>query len=317
MHPAQVFVDYWQRAIDAYERIFLESKLTLILTPDDYKQMPEFAGTSTSLPLPRLNKELALDFANFYNDNCNNVTLPVSCQTKATVAFYFAIHPIPLSITGNITKGTSVGGMTARSPLSTGQIDVPGVKLLTADPSPFTANGVLLPGGPLLGGAEFDHELTKFNLTDNSYEPSTNAFYPVSDNFQDQACLQTQIQSNRCACPNTPPNCVGYVSVEQGAFQVFANFFNGTKAGYLFNGAATTPPIQFQAPVQFVDVEWRDVMYALYTAGNCALASTTTSTQFPGRTLMQDVLNQANYGVKIIAGRPDLYPPALKCGSSR
>jgi hypothetical protein len=126
----------------------------------------------------------------------------------------------------------------------------------------------------------------------------------LSDNFQDQACLKTQ------------PNCVGYVSVEQGAFQVFANFFNGTKAAYLFNGDATTLPIQFQAPVQFVDVEWRDVMYALYTAGNCALASTTTSTQFPGRTLMQDVLNQANYGLKIIAGRPNIYPPALKCGSS-
>ena len=57
-------------------------------------------------------------------------------------------------------------------------------------------------------------------------------------------------------------------------------------------------------------------MYAVFTAGNCALASTTTSTQFPGKTLMQDVFNQANYGLKIIAGRPNVYPPALKCGSS-
>jgi hypothetical protein len=318
-YPAQIFVDYWTLAIDTYERIFSDSKLTLILTPDDYINMPEFAGTS--LPPPLLNNELKQDFVNFYNDNCNYVqfqkpplpVLPLSCQTKATVAFYFLIHPIPLAISGNITKGTSVGGMTARSPLYTGLIDVPGVKLLTADPSPFTATGAPLSGGPFLGGAEFDHELTKFNLTDNSYEPSTNAFFPVSDNFQDQACLKTQ---PNCVCPNTQPNCVGYVSVEQGAFQVFANFFNGTKAAYLFNGDATTLPIQFQAPVQFVDVEWRDVMYALYTAGNCALASTTTSTQFPGRTLMQDVLNQANYGLKIIAGRPNIYPPALKCGSS-
>ncbi len=303
MHPAQVFVDYWKRAIDEYERIFLDSKLTLILTPDDYKNMPEFPA-GTSLPLPRLDKELALDFANFYNDDCNNVPLPISCQTKATVAFYFAARPIPRSITGNIAKGTSVGGMTARSPLSTGQIDVPGVKLLTADPSPFTANGALLPGGPLIGGAEFDHELTKFNLTDNSYEPHNDAFSPVSGNFQDEACLDTQ------------PNCVGNVSVEQGAFQVFANFFSGTKAAYLFNGGATTPPIHFQAPVQFVDVEWRDVMYAVVTAGKCGLASTTTSTQFPGKTLMQDVLNQADYGLKIIAGLPNVNPPALTCGSS-
>jgi hypothetical protein len=302
MHPAQVFVDYWERAIDAYEQIFSDSKLTLILTPDDYKNMPEFTGTS--LPLPRLNKELALNFANFYNDDCNNVPLPISCQTKATVAFYFAIHPIPRAITGNVAKGISVGGMRAGSQLSTGQIDVPGVKLLTADPPPFTANGQSLPGGPLLGGAQFDHNLTKFDLTDNSFEPHTNAFSPVSDNFQDEACLNTQ------------PNCVGKVSVEQGAFQVFANFFSGTKAAYLFDAGTTTPPIGFQAPVQFVDVTWRDVMYAVSTAGNCTLASTTTSTRFPGKTLMQDVLKQANYGLKIIAGRPDVNPPALKCGSS-
>ncbi len=197
--------------------------------------------------------------------------------------------------------------MTARSPLSTGQIDVAGVKLLTADPSPFTANGRLLPGGPLLGGAQFDHDLTKFNLTNNSYEPSTNAFSPVSDNFQVEACLSTQ------------PNCVGTVSVEQGAFQVFADFFNGTRAAYLFNGDTTTPPIGFQATVQFVDVTWRDVMYAVSTAStsNCAaLASTTTSARFPGKTLMQDVLNQANYGLNIIAGRSNVRPPALICASS-
>ena len=302
MHPAQVFVDYWERAIGAYERIFLNSKLTLILTPDDYKNMPEFTGTS--LPLPHLRNELALDFANFYTDNCNNASLPISCQTKATVAFYLAVHPAPPSLNGNIAKGTSVGGMRAGSQLSTGQIDVPGMKLLSADPPPFTANHRSLPGGPLLGGAQFDHNLTKFDLTDDSYQPSTNAFSPVSENFQDQACLSTQ------------PNCVGTVSVEQGAFQVFANFFSGTTAAYLFDAGTTIPPIGFQAPVQFVDVTWRDVMYAVSTAGKCTLASTTTSTHFPGKTLMQDVLNQADYGLKIIAGRPNVQPPALICASS-
>lgn len=311
MYPAQVFVDYWKQAIDTYERVFLDSKLALILTPDADINMPEFASIKLPLAPPRLNKELEQDFVNFNNYDCNKSTLPISCQTKATVAFYFAIHQIPMGINGYITKGTIVGGMRAGSPLYTGLIDVPGVKLLTAVPSPFTTTHAPLSAGPFLGGAEFDHDLTMFDLTDNSYEPANNAFEPVSSNFQDQACLPKQL----CICPaTTAPNCAEYVSVEQGAFQVFANFFNGTKAAYLFNGDATTLPLLFQAPVQFVAVTWRDVMYAVYTAGKCALASTTTSTQFPGRTLMQDVLNQANYGLNIIAGRPNVYPPALKCG---
>ena len=53
-YPAQVFVDYWEHAIRMYEQIFSASKLALILTPDDYQNMPEFTGTS--LPLPSLNK---------------------------------------------------------------------------------------------------------------------------------------------------------------------------------------------------------------------------------------------------------------------
>jgi hypothetical protein len=43
MYPAQVFVDYWNHAIDTYEQVFLNSMLTLILTPDADIDMPEFA----------------------------------------------------------------------------------------------------------------------------------------------------------------------------------------------------------------------------------------------------------------------------------
>ena len=289
-----------------YEQIFSASKLALILTPDDYQNMPEFTGTS--LPLPSLSSEREMDFKNFYNDDCSAALsiLPISCQTKATVVFYFLNHPIPASAKGTITKGTSVGGMRARSTYSTGLIDLPGVKLVTANPSPFTANGVPLPGGPFIGGAEFDHELTTFDLTNNFYEPSTNPTHPVSTFFKDEACLKEQ-------------PCLGHVSVEQGAFQVFTEFFYGTNAAYLFDGASSTPPLAFPASVQYVDVDWKDVMYALVTAStsNCeALAWKKGSTQFPGKTLLQDVFNQANYGLQVIAGVPNISPPALICGSS-
>ena len=57
-HPAQVFVDYWELTIRGFEQIFSNAKLTLILTPDDYKSMPE-------LPLPPLTNELQQNFVDF------------------------------------------------------------------------------------------------------------------------------------------------------------------------------------------------------------------------------------------------------------
>jgi hypothetical protein len=313
-YPAQVFVDSWELTIRGFEQIFANANLTLILTPDDYKSMPEFAGTT--LPLTN---ELKEDFINFHNDDCydaqfKNPPLPLSCQTKATIAFYFLTYAAPQPIGGKIARGTSVGGMTASSYQATGEVDLPGVKLLAAPRSPFTPSGAPVPGGPLLGGAEFDFALTRFNLSDNSYNPSTYPpTFPVGDHFQEEACLHPQGQQ----CSNDSSNTT---SVEQGAFQVFANFFNGTEAAYLFNAAAYTqidgagaPPTQFRAPIQYVDVDWQDVMYAIYTAGNCALAGTTLSTQFLGPTLMQDVLNQAKFGLEVIAHARNAQRPQLAC----
>ena len=39
MQPSQVFVDYWNNAIDLYETIF--SGITLVLTPDSGTDFPE------------------------------------------------------------------------------------------------------------------------------------------------------------------------------------------------------------------------------------------------------------------------------------
>jgi hypothetical protein len=128
MYPAQVFVDSWELTIRGFEQIFANANLTLILTPDDYKSMPEFAGTT--LLLPSLTNELKQDFINFYSDDCydaqfKNPPLPLSCQTKATIAFYFLTYAAPQPIGGKIARGTSVGGMTASSYQSTGEIDLP------------------------------------------------------------------------------------------------------------------------------------------------------------------------------------------------
>jgi len=317
MHPAQVFVDYWERTIRKFERIFADANLTLILTPDDFKSMPEFDGTT--LPFPPLSNEQAQDFVNFLDDDCHDAQLKhpplaLSCQTKATIAFYFLTHVMPQPIGGNIARGTSVGVMTASSDLTTGGIGLPGVKLLAARQSPFTPSGAPVPGGPLLGGAEFDFALSRFNLSDNSFNPSAIPTFPVGDHFEEEACLASQ--GAQCTAIST-----NNTSVQQGAFQVFANFFNGTEAAYLFNAApytqidgASAPPTAFAAPVRYVDMDWQDVMYAISTARNCSLAATTLSTQFPGPTLMQDVLNQAKFGLEVIAHAHNARRPQLICG---
>ena len=307
-YPAQIFVDYWERAIRMYEEIFSASNLALILTPDNFENMPD---VGPSLPLPQLGNERLTDFENFYGIDCRLAQSDsMSCQLKATVIFYLLNHPIPATATGTITRGTSVGGMTARSPISTGKIDVAGVKLVTSNPPWFTKNGVPFPGGPFIGGAEFDHDLTLFDLANNSYEPSSNPWQPVSINFQAEACRDQQQN-----CPGSVSS--GGVSVAQGAFQVFTAFFSGTSAAYLFDGVANPPPLHHQSSIQYVDLEWQDVMYASATAGNCALGWAQGSTQFPGNTLLQDVFNQANYGLQVVAGNPNnISPPALICASS-
>jgi hypothetical protein len=84
-------------------------------------------------------------------------------------------------------------------------------------------------------------------------------------------------------------------------------------AAYTQIDGARAPPTQFRAPIQYVDVDWQDVMYAVYTAGNCALAGATLSTQFLGPTLMQDVLNQAKFGLEVIAHAHNAQRPQLTC----
>ena len=95
MYPAQVFVDYWKQAIDTYERVFLDSKLALILTPDADINMPEFASIKLPLAPPRLNKELEQDFVNFNNYDCNEFDPSHILPDKGDSRLLFCHSPNP------------------------------------------------------------------------------------------------------------------------------------------------------------------------------------------------------------------------------
>lgn len=129
----QVFIDTWKQAIDAYEFIF--SGVTLILTPDDGAALPDQPFPTPSHP------------DNFlYGVDCSTSKLPMSCEAKTEILSYFA------RAKGRNQKATMVGGMSAQSNTETGDIGVPGIKVLTGYTPPLHPQ--------FLGGAEFDFQAT-------------------------------------------------------------------------------------------------------------------------------------------------------------
>ncbi len=195
----QVFIDAWEQAIDAAETIF--TGVTLFLGADAGNDFPNFSQTVIPHPDNTL-----------YLQDCsaspkNEI---MSCEAKTEVLSYF------VTVSGSNGKGTQVGGMTASSPLTTGNIGVPGVKLLTAlSPAPST---------PFLGGAEFDQPVSG---------PST---------------LQSE------GCPNPNGGCTG-LTVEQAAYNVMAVFFNGTPAAAFYGGTPGMAPMQY-LEVPFNDLQY-------------------------------------------------------------
>ena len=98
---------------------------------------------------------------------------------------------------GSNVKGTQVGGMTASSPCTNGNIGVPGVKVLTSLTPP--------PAVPFVGGAEFDRPFASSTMQ----EPG---------------------------CPDGNGDCVG-ADDRRGGVQRLTVFFNLTPAAAFYDGS--------------------------------------------------------------------------------
>jgi uncharacterized protein (TIGR03437 family) len=186
----QVFIDAWKQAIDAAESIF--TGLTLFLGPDAGQDFPTYGLTSVT---PHADNTLfALECSTAVKAQL------VSCEAKTEILSYF------VKVTGSNVKATQVGGMTASSPSTNGNIGVPGVKVLTSlTPAPAV---------PFVGGAEFDH--------------------PIS--------LSTTMEET--GCPSGNNDCVG-LTIEEAAYNVLTVFFNSTPAAAFYGGTVGTAPIQY------------------------------------------------------------------------
>jgi hypothetical protein len=191
----QVFIDVWKQTIDAYEFIF--SGVTLFLSPDSGSDMPE-------LPSVLHNKTL-------FGVDCSTAKLPMSCQAKTEILSYF------IAAGGPNQKATQVGGMTASSQVTTGDIGVPGLKVLTALKTPS-----------FLGGAEFDFAVS---------DPST-------------------VEQEGCPDPNTLCMPFGFfITPEEATYNVLTVFFDGTPAATDFGGTYGTAPIQY-VELDYTDIQY-------------------------------------------------------------
>jgi len=186
----QVFIDAWKQAIDAAESIF--TGVTLFLGPDAGNDFPTFGLTSVT---PHADNTL-------FAAECSSAPPAqlVSCEAKTEILSYF------VAVTGSNGKGTQVGGMTASSPLTNGDIGVPGVKTLTSlTPAPAV---------PFVGGAEFDYAISQ----------------------------SSTIQETGCPIRNSV--CPG-LTIEEAAYNVMTVFFNMTPAAAFYGGTVGTEPIQY------------------------------------------------------------------------
>jgi uncharacterized protein (TIGR03437 family) len=186
----QVFIDAWKQAIDAAEGIFTD--VTLFLGPDAGQDLPTYGLTSVT---PHADNTLfALECSTAVKAQL------VSCEAKTEILSYF------VTVNGPNVKSTQVGGMTASSPSTNGNIGVPGVKTLTSlTPAPAV---------PFVGGAEFD--------------------FPISESSTMQ----------QTGCPSGNSDCVG-LTIEEAAYNVLTVFFNQTPAAAFYGGTAGTAPIQY------------------------------------------------------------------------
>ncbi|HEY6330626.1 MAG TPA: hypothetical protein VI756_14910 [Blastocatellia bacterium] len=183
----QAFIDSWDQTIDAYEQIF--AGVTLFIGADDGSDLPEFS-----------NKIKPHSDNTLYGQDCGADKHDLmSCEAKTEILSHF------VTAAGPNGKSTQVGGMTASSTLTDGNIGVPGVKVLTSLTPP--------PSPAFQGGAEFDFAVSGSNA---------------------------QLEG----CPKYPKKCKN-LSPEEGGYYVLKVFFNQTTAGKSYGGMNGSAPIQY------------------------------------------------------------------------
>jgi len=253
----EVFIDNWTQTIKAYGSIF--PNVTRVISPNTGSDLPAF----NIHPIPKhSDNTLVAEDCKQYSTTDPGYR---SCEAKTEILSRF------LMLSDN-AKATQVGGMRASSPTCTGDIGLPGVKLLTPGSSQASP--------PLIGGAAFDHAVS---VTEQQRQEMG---CPPKKPIPPATCTTTTAPAN--------PNCE--VSIEEAAYNVLTNFFYGTSSAPDFGG-----PSGGTATIQYVQVEFEDIQYANKHPPPPRTISCKSSLQY--------LLDIASYDLFTMASQP---PPGQK-----
>ncbi len=263
----EVFIDNWTQTIQAYETSF--PNVTLVISPNTGEDLPAFTHNTTT-PAHSDNTLVAEDCSKYSPDDPGSGYR--SCEAKTEILSHF-IKP------GDNAKAAQVGGLRASSPTCAGDINLPGVKLLT------------LVSPPLIGGAAFDYAVSG---------PTRQVMgCPPKKPKPPATCWKTKAPED--------PGCT--VSIEEAAYHVLTNLFYGTASATDFGGPSPPPPPPPAPTVRYVQVEFEDVIYA----NKHRHPPKPPSTILPCNWSLQDLLDFASYDLFTMAGQP---PPVQKPNSN-
>jgi len=261
----EVFIDNWTQTIQAYETSF--PNVTLVMTPNDGEDLPAFTSNTTT-PAHSDNTLVAEDCSKYSPDDPGSGYR--SCEAKTEILSRF------LKAGGNEKKATQVGGLRASSPTCTGDINLPGVKLLT------------LASPPLIGGAAFDYAVSGTTQAGEKLRQEMGC--PPKKPKPLGTCWKTKAPED--------PDCT--VSIEEAAYNVLTNFFYGTSSAPDFGEPSPPTPA---ATIQYVQVEFEDVQYANKNPPPIPPPT------IPCNSSLQYLLDIASYDLFTMAGQP---PPVQK-----
>ena len=179
-----------------------------------------------------------MDFKNFYNDDCTAALKirPNILPDEGDGCLLFSQSPDPAS-----AKGKSLKGLPSAA---CGAIDLFHRPNRLARREACDRQSVTVHSKRRAVARRPVHRRRRVRSRADHVQPDQQFLRTIH-----QRLFSCKQQLPRRGMSENATNCMGKVSVEQGAFQVFANFFNGTKAGYLFKGPP--PPRQFSSKRPF------------------------------------------------------------------
>ncbi len=241
----QAFIDEWKAAIDMFGQIFIG--VTLVATTG--AGLPNLAATGFTVPAA-------------FTADCPNADM--DCAAETTILSYF-LEP---TVGGANAKSVQEDGLEA-SRLSTGNLGVAGIRLVSQMTAQFTP-----PSSQIMGGAQFSTSFVNFTLTEGctSTFPPNSSDTPVGCSIPStcttDGCIPVACIPEACLAPGVVPSdltsyktynkvpAADLIPPEQAAYNALAKYFAGTAVASSFGATPGT------APMNYLQIYAQDIVYS-------------------------------------------------------